>query len=82
MVHGNPSTSNVIMNSTMLHHQYVNLTKRWHGGPRVHAEAETIQVSFLQPDESIKTVDAKPGESFLQVAHRNDIDLEGACEGE
>jgi ferredoxin len=26
-------------------------------------------------------VDAKVGESFLQVAHRHDINLEGACEG-
>jgi ferredoxin len=26
-------------------------------------------------------VEAKVGSSFLQVAHANDIDLEGACEG-
>jgi hypothetical protein len=43
---------------------------------------ETIHLSFLQPDGvTVKTVKAKVGESFLQVAHRNDIDLEGACEG-
>jgi ferredoxin len=26
-------------------------------------------------------VDARVGETLLQVAQRNDIDLEGACEG-
>jgi ferredoxin len=58
-----------------------SITKRWHGGPKVDADAETIQITFLQPDETLKTVDAKVGESFLQVAHRHDINLEGACEG-
>jgi ferredoxin len=58
-----------------------SVTKRWHGGPKVDADAETIQITFLQPDETLKTVDAKVGESFLQVAHRHDINLEGACEG-
>jgi ferredoxin len=58
-----------------------SITKRWHGGPEVDADAETIQITFLQPDETLKTVDAKVGESFLQVAHRHDINLEGACEG-
>ncbi len=38
---------------------------RWHGGP----------------DETKKTVQARVGETLLQTAHRNDIDLEGACEG-
>ncbi|KAL3895836.1 MAG: hypothetical protein SGARI_007332, partial [Bacillariaceae sp.] len=58
-----------------------NITKRWHGGPKVDKDADTIQVTFLQPDDTTKTVDAKVGESFLQVAHRHDINLEGACEG-
>jgi ferredoxin-2, mitochondrial len=56
-------------------------SKRWHGGPHVDKNAKTIRLSFMQPDDSIKEVDARVGESFLQVAHRNDIDLEGACEG-
>ncbi|CAJ1959827.1 unnamed protein product [Cylindrotheca closterium] len=57
------------------------IAKRWHGGPHVAADAPTITVTFLQPDETKKEVAARIGESFLQVAHRNDIDLEGACEG-
>lgn len=46
------------------------------------SDAATINVKFLLPDgETHKEVPAKIGESFLQVAHRHDIDLEGACEG-
>lgn len=54
---------------------------RWHGGPKALKDAPKIQVTFLQPDNSKKVVDAIVGESLLQTAHRNDIDLEGACEG-
>ena len=54
---------------------------RHHGGPSVAADARTIQLVFVQPDSSPKQVSAKVGESLLQVAHANDIDLEGACEG-
>ena len=54
---------------------------RWHGGPSVAADAPTVSLTFLQPDDTKKAVTAKVGESLLQVAHRNDIDLEGACEG-
>lgn len=57
------------------------ITKRWHGGPSLPTDAATISVSFLQPNGETKVVNAKVGENFLQVAHRNDIDLEGACEG-
>ena len=56
--------------------------KRWHGGPQVADNAPTVNITFLQPDgETRKEVTAKVGETFLQVAHCNDIDLEGACEG-
>jgi len=55
---------------------------RWHGGPDVGPDAKTVTVTFLQPDGKTKTpVEARVGESLLQTAHRNDIDLEGACEG-
>merc|ERR1712238_115838 len=57
-------------------------TKRWHGGPHVdHDHAEEVHISFVLPDSSTKVVDAFVGESLLQVAQRNDINLEGACEG-
>jgi len=54
---------------------------RWHGGPTVAADAPTVNVTFLQPDDTKKTVTARVGETLLQTAHSNDIDLEGACEG-
>ena len=44
-------------------------------------DAPTVTITFVQPDESTKVVQARVGESLLQTAHRNDIDLEGACEG-
>ena len=43
--------------------------------------AETVNVVFIQPDGSKRKVDARIGESLLIVAHRHDIELEGACEG-
>lgn len=39
------------------------------------------KINFIQKDGSTKTVDAPNGISLLEVAHQNDIDLEGACEG-
>jgi ferredoxin len=36
---------------------------------------------FVNPDGSEKEVDAPNGLSVLEIAHKNDIDLEGACEG-
>ena len=38
-------------------------------------------VNFKLQDGSIKAIDAPNGISLLEVAHKNDIDLEGACEG-
>jgi 2Fe-2S ferredoxin len=36
---------------------------------------------FIQTDETRVEVDAPVGLSVLEIAHRNNIDLEGACEG-
>lgn len=54
---------------------------RWHGGSSVDPNAQTVSITFIQPDDTKKTVQAIVGETFLQTAHRNDLDLEGACEG-
>merc|ERR1712194_427640 len=65
-------------------HQMNCIPKRWHGGPHVdHHHADAIHVSFVDADGThIKAnVDAYVGESLLRVAQRNDIELEGACEG-
>ncbi len=39
------------------------------------------KVTFINKDESQTTIDAPMGLSLLEVAHTNNIDLEGACEG-
>jgi ferredoxin len=52
---------------------------RWHG-PGVSSDAKTITITFLQGTARAEVL-ARVGESLLQTAHRNDIDLEGACEG-
>lgn len=36
---------------------------------------------FIERDGKRKEVDAPIGLSILEIAHRNNIDLEGACEG-
>lgn len=39
------------------------------------------KIIFIDQDNNRKEVDAPDGLSVLEIAHRNDIDLEGACEG-
>ena len=39
------------------------------------------KMTFVNPDGTRKEVDAPVGFSVLEIAHRNGIDLEGACEG-
>ena len=36
---------------------------------------------FIERDSTRREVDAPLGLSVLEIAHRNDIDIEGACEG-
>lgn len=39
------------------------------------------KMTFEYPDGTVKEVDAPLGLSVLEIAHKNDIPLEGACEG-
>lgn len=36
---------------------------------------------FIEKDGTAKEVEAPLGLSVLEIAHRNDIDIEGACDG-
>lgn len=56
---------------------------RWlTAGPKIAADAPTVNMTFRSPDGTTKrTVQARIGETLLQTAHRNELDLEGACEG-
>lgn len=39
------------------------------------------KMTFIDPDGNPKQVEAPEGLSVLEIAHRNGIELEGACEG-
>jgi 2Fe-2S ferredoxin len=39
------------------------------------------KMTFIKTDGTRVEVDAPVGLSVLEIAHRNDLDLEGACEG-
>ncbi len=39
------------------------------------------KIKFIQNDNQVIEIDAPVGLSVLEIAHRNNIDLEGACEG-
>ena len=38
-------------------------------------------MTFVYPDGTEKTVDAPNGISVMEIAHKNNVPLEGACEG-
>ncbi|RHY33690.1 hypothetical protein DYB32_003537 [Aphanomyces invadans] len=44
--------------------------------------SDKIRVTFVEADGAKKEVTAAIGETFLEIAHNNDIELEGACGGE
>ena len=39
------------------------------------------KVTFIERDGTRREVEAPVGLSILEIAHKNDIDIEGACEG-
>ena len=41
--------------------------------------ASTVSITYIEADGTERTVDAEIGQNMLQVAHDNDIELEGAC---
>ena len=53
-----------------------------HGYAAKEVDPETaITVTFILRDGTPQKIQAPPGKSLLEIAHANDIDLEGACEG-
>eukprot|EP00210_Caulerpa_lentillifera_P001581 g1519.t1 len=40
-----------------------------------------VQVTFVERDGTERTIKASVGQDLLTLAHSNEIDLEGACEG-
>ena len=39
------------------------------------------RMTFIERDGTRREVDAPLGLSVLEIAHKNDVDIEGACEG-
>ena len=39
------------------------------------------RVTFIEKDGTAREIEAPAGLSLLEIAHQNDIDVEGACEG-
>ena len=47
-----------------------------------HALQETVKVTYIDPMGDSHTVDAEVGKNLLDIAHDNNLELEGACGGE
>jgi ferredoxin-2, mitochondrial len=62
----------------------ISLLYEWSATTGSAAEhvAATVPITFVEPDGTEKAVDAIIGMHLLDVAHKNNIDLEGACGGE
>lgn len=39
------------------------------------------KITFVNKDGSETTIEARNGQTILEVAHQSELDLEGACEG-
>lgn len=88
---------NSLYTSTMLGLRAVRLTKKYlpslarrlhqgiiarHGYLPSEVDPSTaVRINFVDRDANERAVVAPPDKSILEVAHSNDIDLEGACEG-
>jgi len=49
--------------------------------PAIRSVVAMPRVVFIERDGKRKEVEAPLGLSLLEIAHRNKVDLEGACEG-
>ncbi|KAI9226783.1 MAG: ferredoxin [Piptocephalis tieghemiana] len=67
------------MHQTLPQSRWLSTTSVWrHGGSGGPA---TLKVHFITAEGETITADAAEGDSLLDVAHENDVELEGACEG-
>src|SRR6201996_3923915 len=39
------------------------------------------KITFVEPNGTRREIESPAGYSLLEVAHKNDVDIEGACEG-
>lgn len=67
--------------NNITHQRALHTTTRLQHGSKPDPSAADITVTFIDSDGVEHTVTGKAGQSLLDVAHNNDIELEGACEG-
>ena len=58
------------------------IMKRCYHSSKNTLSVETVQITFVDSLDKEYTVPAEVGKSLLDVAHDNNIELEGACGGE
>jgi len=66
--------------------RYLHCSPVWaHGGLAFQHDSPQIKLTFVDPkkdeNEQTKVVNAYVGDNLMRTAHKNGIDLEGACEG-
>lgn len=53
-----------------------------HSSPyNTHPKGAPMKIRWINKDDTVTEVPCREGDDLLQVAHANDIELEGACEG-
>ncbi|KAJ9050138.1 mitochondrial matrix iron-sulfur protein, variant 3 [Entomophthora muscae] len=71
-------TTNIIFKQNLAR-SFSSFSATFHGAKRL-PKGEGIQITFITQEGDKVTVGASNGDSVLDVAHANNIDLEGACE--
>ncbi|KAI8871029.1 ferredoxin, partial [Ramicandelaber brevisporus] len=61
------------------HRHFSRTSTAQHGGT-AKAGSGDLTVNFITPEGETITVKANEGESILDIAHANEVELEGACE--
>lgn len=69
------ASSSIVASLSSLH------SRSYHSTKTIESN-ETVQITFVDSLEKEYTVPAEVGKSLLDVAHDNNIELEGACGGE
>jgi ferredoxin len=78
----NHARSNLAALSTSLITRSLTPTRPVLSSPLLFLPTSSISVTYKdEKDNSVTTVRVPLGVSLLEAAHRNDVDLEGACEG-
>ncbi|EER08417.1 2Fe-2S ferredoxin, putative [Perkinsus marinus ATCC 50983] len=68
--------------SVILSTHLAKLSRAFHVDAAAAKGLPSVNITFVDPDGSKKVAKAPIGWSLLDVAHLNDVELEGACEGQ